>query len=933
MTEVATLELVVKLKDQATRQLNTISGKFKSTGAKVTALAKKFTMLAGVAGIAAVGLAAKNAISTFTDFEKAIANAASVTGATGEVFEATKAHIEAVSRELGETTVFSASQAANAFYDLASAGYDVASMTKDELKPILDLAAATQNDLTKTTEVVTSTLGQFGLEMDSSGRIADVFAKTIGSSKATIEKLEYSLKYVGPVAKSMGIEIEEVNAILGQLYNAGFKGEEAGAALRGAFARLLSPTSQMIEVLEEMGLTLADVNPETHSFADILDTLTAAGMDTTKAFELFGLRGAPAITALVENTDGIRELESALSDAGGTAETMAEQQLDTLSGSIALLKSALEGVSITIGKTLAPYVRMLADWISAMIPVVMELGGELKTRLTPAFEKLGEFIKDTIQKAKELVKHFADELQPAFESVKNIVKILGEIFKTLTSDIGDNEAAFTTLISVLNTVTGVLNALAKFWEKILGFFAEHPTITKFALVIAAAIILIMNPVLAVIAALGVLAVAWDRDWLGIKTTTLEITAAISTEIEKFLKAIEKFWDDHGAAITKVVQFAWDVIKTNIEISIATIEAVITFWMALIKGDWEGAWNAIKEYVATVAEAITKLWDKWGDDIKTLFNGIWEDLKTKVSDWAKDVVSLITTWASDVLGVITGWVTDTIDAFKGWVRDLIGGSILTDWASDALKLFVNWAKDALGEITGWVADSISAFTAWVSDTLSTITGWYNSVVALFGKLKDIKITWPEIPNPFAKVKGWYDTAMAYISKIPGMGGVSGEVPEAPEEPEAPRVRVVTNLRKTSTGWAASGRRANATSWTGTARDLEDVSGRGAYMTQRAWDSLTPTQQESLSGVILGIATSAGAIVESFAKGGFVPYDMQADIHRGEFIVPAREVDEFMKGKKINITNTYNFGTVYGVDELQKLLDRRDRELVRKLGALI
>ena len=100
-----------------------ITGKVTSLGKSVVGLAAKFTMLAGVAGIAAVGLAAKNAISTFTDFEAAIANAASVTGATGEVFEETKKHIEAVSRELGETTVFSASQAANAFYDLASAGY------------------------------------------------------------------------------------------------------------------------------------------------------------------------------------------------------------------------------------------------------------------------------------------------------------------------------------------------------------------------------------------------------------------------------------------------------------------------------------------------------------------------------------------------------------------------------------------------------------------------------------------------------------------------------------------------------------------------------------------------------------------------------------------------------------------------------------------
>ena len=309
-----------------------------------------------------------------------------------------------------------------------------------------------------------------------------------------------------------------------------------------------------------------------------------------------------------------------------------------------------------------------------------------------------------------------------------------------------------------------------------------------------------------------------------------------------------------------------------------------------------------------------------------------NVASKVTSEGLLIVAEFLTWCTDATSEITSGGVDFVTEMATGLVNVAtqvttgGVTIVTNfgtWCTNAGTKIIEGAAAWLATISGWV-DSIIGENG-------ILTGWYNAVVALFGKLKNIKITWPEIPNPFAKVKGWYDTAMSYISKISGIGGDGGE--DGVGEPEAPRVRVVTNLRKTSTGWAASGRRANATSWTGTARDLEDVSGRGAYMTQRAWDSLTPTQQESLSGVILGIATSAGAIVESFAKGGFVPYDMQADIHRGEFIVPAREVDEFMKGKKINIVNNYNFGTVYGVDELHKLLDRRDRELVRKLGALI
>ena len=1154
---------MVKLQDRATRQLNAISGKFRSVGRGVADLARKFTMLAGVAGIAAVGLAARNAISTFTDFEKAIANAASVTGATGEVFEATKTHIEAVSRELGETTVFSASQAANAFYDLASAGYNVADMTKSELKPILDLAAATQTDLTKTTEVVTSTLGQFGLGMESSGRIADVFAATIGSSKATIEALEYSLKYVGPVAKSMGMEIEEVNAILGTLYNAGFKGEQAGTALRGAFSRLLNPTTAVIDQLSAMGLELEDVDPTTRDFADILDTLADAGLDTAGAMALFGVEAAPAMLALTENTDGIRELESALSDAGGTAETMATQQLDTLSGSFALLKSALEGVSITLGKALAPYVRAFVDGMTAAIPKVMDFASSLKSKLDPAimaayhiidnlkiifaafigelwtaeeattsiagvinvvmevfamftdhvvraipsiksfgesvknfmvgayntllsiisvvtpvfksfidfiiasipaiksfgtsvknfmigayntlsaiidyvspifgsfinyvissipaiknfgaavisyavaafnllssvvsaaipvvesiasavssvlssafeflapkisyviqlikenlspafqylkailssvasvisafaegmasrltpalesvrntisnlrtifsnlfndvtkttgsidlfqeamdvlailinakiamFEKITAFfashpeatkyaiaigaavlaimnpllalkvlsaaftvawvknwggirdvvggvidkIKNVLDGAKEkigiikaslstafegikeslrgafekgsvsvlifienvlpkliagvseilpkiitfalgikdklgmaftfvsekvnefipriieLANYIKDRLQPSTDAVQTIFKSIGPIighvvegFKEGTQALKDNQIGFADLMPIVDGAIFIFNTLWTVIAAVFKFFADHPTITKFAAAIAVAIAIITSPILAVVAAMVILSVAWSKDWLGIKTTTLKITAAIKKGIEKFLKAVKKFWDKHGDKIVKAAQFIWDTIKTAFEIWVAGFQAVINVAMALIKGDWKGAWDAITEYVDTVAEAITKLWDKWGDDIKKFFKDVWKDLKTKVSDWVKDVVNLITTWASDVLGVITGWVTDTIAAFVGWVKDLIGASILTDFKKDSIQLFKDWAKDVLGKITGWVTDSISAFTDWASDTLSDLGDWIGDFISDF-----------------------------------------------------------------------------------------------------------------------------------------------------------------------------------------------------------
>ncbi len=151
-----------------------------------------------------------------------MANAASVSGATAEEFE----RMKEVAREMGKSTVFSASEAADAMYYMASAGYKAEQMG-EALKPILDLAAATQSDVAFSTDTVIATLNQFGLGAQDAGRVTNVFAAAIGNSQATLDKLSYSMRYVGPVANSLGYSIEQTTAALGLLYNAGFQGEQA----------------------------------------------------------------------------------------------------------------------------------------------------------------------------------------------------------------------------------------------------------------------------------------------------------------------------------------------------------------------------------------------------------------------------------------------------------------------------------------------------------------------------------------------------------------------------------------------------------------------------------------------------------------------------------------------------------------------------------
>lgn len=624
MTNAAEMQIVVELKDKASASLKNVNKSFSSTAAGITKgvakMAAGFALLMGAAAIGGTILAVKKSISVFEDFESAIANAASVTGATGEAFEATKKNIEEVSKVLGETTVFSASDAANAFYDLASAGYDVANMTKKDLVPILDIAAATQTDLTKATEVVTSTLGQFGLGIESTQRIADVFAKTIGSSKATIEKLEAALRYVGPVANAMGMEIEEVNAILGHLYDAGFRGEQAGTALRGAFSRLLNPTKAMKDVLDGLGVTLDEINPETNDFADVLDTLTEAGLSTNDAMVLFGVEAAPAMLALLENTDGIREMEVALKDAGGTAERMARQQLDTLKGSLALMKSALEGVAITIGGKVAPHLRALVEKFTEFIPIIMEVAGDIWGDLEPALKKLWDKFKDIYPTIKEVGSELIGRLKPAFDDLKSAFDSIIKIGSNLISGFSKNETAMGSLTAVINIAIDTFNLFAKAISTVLGFLAEHP---KVATVVVGAILLMVAPILKIIAIMVILATAWDQNWFGIKDTTLRVVDIIVDYLKWSFQKMGDFWAKHGDTIMAVVNYMWTGIKTTIDIVLSTISLIINVFLDVLEGDWSGAWDRIKTYLSNTFDKIGNIISAWVDMVKTIFKD-WRD---------------------------------------------------------------------------------------------------------------------------------------------------------------------------------------------------------------------------------------------------------------------------------------------------------------------
>lgn len=328
---------------------------------------------AGAAVAGGLGIAVKASM----DFDQAIANAASVTGKTGAEFDAAKQKMYDMALVLGERTVFSASEAANAFYNLSSKGFDVAAMSLDELEPILGLAAATQYDLAQTTDIATSALRGFGFENSEMGRVADVMAKAIGSSAANMEKFSYSIPYVSTAANVLGIEFEQVIAILGELYNKGIDASSAGSALRNVMLKIQEGGKPLTDVFDEVNARLVaqaggaeNAGVSFEKFKEIMrgpGGLTAAfeylneqGVTAEEVMEMFQLRNGTAAAVILQNTDNINALAEELRSAGGAAQDMATKQLDTLGGKMEELSGAMDTLVIRIGKALTPAVEAVA---------------------------------------------------------------------------------------------------------------------------------------------------------------------------------------------------------------------------------------------------------------------------------------------------------------------------------------------------------------------------------------------------------------------------------------------------------------------------------------------------------------------------------------------------------------------------------------------
>ncbi len=327
-------------------------------------------------------LAALGAASTKVglDFDAAISQIAATMGTTTDQIE----ELRDFALEMGSTTAFSATQAAEALNYMALAGYNVEE-SMDMLPTVLNLAAAGNMELAKASDMVTDAQTALGLSFDDTKVLVDQMAKTASSSNTSVEQLGDAILTVGGTARNMNGGIEELNAVLGALADNGIKGSEGGTALRNMLLKLADPTSKTADALDKLGISAYDSNGHLKDLRDLFPEI-AAGLNTLSDAEkndilgdMFNVRDISKANALLNTSvERWEELSGAIQDAGGSAEKMASTQLDNLKGDLTLLVSALEGAAIAISDVLSPWIRKLADFLTKLVDKFNQLDPKTK---------------------------------------------------------------------------------------------------------------------------------------------------------------------------------------------------------------------------------------------------------------------------------------------------------------------------------------------------------------------------------------------------------------------------------------------------------------------------------------------------------------------------------------------------------------------------
>ncbi|CAI3320828.1 phage tail tape measure protein [Enterococcus cecorum] len=459
------------------------------------------TKVAALGGAAAVVGLGKKVYDVAGGFDQQMARVNAIADEVGVSY----ADLRKKAIDLGAQTAFSAKEAAAGMENMASAGFNTKEIY-DSMQGVLALAAVSGGDVALAAENSASALRGFGLEASQAGHVADVFAQAAAKTNAEVADMGEAMKYIAPVAHSMGISLEETAAAVGILSDSGIKGSQAGTSLRGALSRLAKPTDAMRETMDALGVSFYDSNGNMKSLADQVGMLKTAFKGLTPEQQqnalvtLYGQESLSGMLALISaGPEKLRELTKSFEQSGGAADKMAQQMQNNLPSKIEQMFGALESVAIRIGDKLfpliAPQIEKLTDWIDKTFSEV---------NIDKFFDDLGKYgqvlvstfndVKGPVSEAFGAVMDSLDKLNGKFGSAKSVdrfkqtMESVGDAIKGVAKFAENHSDAIAKIIDMLPKLVagfaafkigkGVLSPLLKFGGGLASMAKASGTLVK-----------------------------------------------------------------------------------------------------------------------------------------------------------------------------------------------------------------------------------------------------------------------------------------------------------------------------------------------------------------------------------------------------------------------------------------------------------------------
>lgn len=432
----------------------------------------KGTVAKGVAALG-IGTMFKKAVDVGSSFESAMSEVKAISGATGENFE----KLTDKAKEMGATTKFSATESAEALKYMAMAGWETEQMT-DGLAGVMNLAAASGENLGTVSDIVTDAMTAFGLEAKESSHFADVLAKASSSSNTNVGLMGETFKYVAPIAGSMKYSIEDTATAIGLMANAGIKGGEAGTALRSMLTRLVKPPKEAAEALDDLGISAKNSDGTMKPLREVLGELRGkfAGLDDSQkaqyAASIAGQEAMSGLLAIVNSSEkDFKKLSEAIDDSEGAAKKQADTMNNNLKGAMYELGSAAEAVGIEIydgfKKPLKKTVKEGAKQIRGLATAIKENGIEsiVPDEVVNGVKNLGSIAKTAggggLKVLSKGIKGLADNLNVVIPLTTSILGAMAgyQVFNMASAGV----TALSTAYGALNAmqVAGVLTATAQ----------------------------------------------------------------------------------------------------------------------------------------------------------------------------------------------------------------------------------------------------------------------------------------------------------------------------------------------------------------------------------------------------------------------------------------------------------------------------------------